>query len=100
MKHTPGPWKYALAVVNNAPNIYVVTTGKWGAANIAQCSEDSGEANARLIAAAPDLLAALDALYSYCHGNVPFFGDAEDREQRAVVDQVEAAIARAKGETS
>lgn len=55
-KHTPGPWKSALAVVSNAPSIYVITNGKWGAPNLAQVYD---EADARLIAAAPEMLEAL-----------------------------------------
>lgn len=57
VKHTSGPWKTRLAVVNNAPNTWVVTNGKWGAPNIAECSL---EANARLIAAAPDMDRVID----------------------------------------
>lgn len=65
MKHEPAtalPWKAASAFVNNAPNVGVVTTGKWGAANVAQCSEQK---NADYIAHAanayPRLVAALRA---------------------------------------
>ena len=57
MKHTPGPWKSAPAFENNAPNYFAVVTGAWGAPAIAKVY--SGEANACLIAAAPEMLAML-----------------------------------------
>lgn len=53
-KHTP--WKAVEVYVNNAPNQWHVTTGKWGAQSIAVC--DTAE-QAHLIAAAPDLLPTL-----------------------------------------
>jgi len=59
MKHTPGPWKAAEAICENAPNEHIVTNGKWGAANIAIVDT---EANARLIAQAPAMLDALKSI--------------------------------------
>ena len=56
-KHTPGPWKVASVFVENAPNQIHVTTGKWGAPSIAVV--DNAD-NAQLIAAAPELLEALE----------------------------------------
>ena len=59
--HTPGPWhvdaRFAMRVVNDV-DATVATTG---------CSDslsESWEANARLIAAAPDMLAALEMLFA------------------------------------
>lgn len=57
--HSAGPWKHALAVVNNAPSVYVVRHAKWGSPTIALCEH---EADARLIAEAPAMLAALQAI--------------------------------------
>lgn len=67
LKHTPGPWKYALAVVNNAPNVFVVTNGKWGSPNIIVTEN---EANARLIASAPTMLEALIEAREYIEGQI------------------------------
>lgn len=50
--------------------------------------EEEAQANARLIAAAPDLLKALEDLYSICHGSVIAIQ----------MDQARAAIAAAKVE--
>lgn len=57
-QHTPGPWKYEASTktVRSIPsNYWIATMDSWeGAVN--------HEANARLIAAAPDLLEALEML--------------------------------------
>lgn len=86
-KHTPGPWRVARKVSN-----CVVARG--GLDIIAQCdtigeeTRDTENANARLIAAAPDLLAALEFIL--------VDQDSElDYETRLIV---RAAIAQAKGE--
>lgn len=38
--HTPKRWQVKEAFVNNSPNIYVITTGEWGAPNIATCADE------------------------------------------------------------
>lgn len=57
-KHTPGPWRYEVATktIRSVPaNYWLASLDSWdGAVN--------HEANARLIAAAPDLLEALHDL--------------------------------------
>ena len=88
-QHTPGPWKARSSDMNPArvwitqdapPNIKATPL-------IAQCAEGNpqAEANARLIAAAPDLMAALEHLMRYD------FGDS------AGAKEARAAIAKAKG---
>jgi hypothetical protein len=64
-KHTPGPWKVsqppdALAVLR-ADGIAVASLDYDGSGS-GDCDEATAEANARLIAAAPALLAACEAL--------------------------------------
>ena len=53
-KHTPGPWKVSSSG-NDIENAY-------GAGVCALYADESSEANARLIAAAPELLEALERL--------------------------------------
>lgn len=73
-----------------------------GAPNSAEVFGPQHEANARLIAAAPDLLAAAEAVIDDLEGHI---GVAVDhcastewlREARARLDNVIAAIAKAKG---
>jgi hypothetical protein len=60
-KHTPGPWKYARAVQNNGPDYFAITDGKWGSPSIVNVFADN-EANARLIAKAPEMYAILDKI--------------------------------------
>lgn len=89
MSHTPGPWK---------ANGNCVDTGR-GAAPVA-CAYDPDDhnhvneickANARLIAAAPDLLAACKAAEPYVF-NCPF------ENALTVHAMLEAAIAKAEGQ--
>lgn len=58
--HTPGPWRYK-ADGGNYMRIFCSNDQGWGDNLCGYC----GEANARLIAAAPDLLEALTALLPY-----------------------------------
>jgi uncharacterized Rossmann fold enzyme len=98
-KHTPGPWIYSRwwdqfqwdmsddderADLLKAPIIRIETTD---GVTVTCCHDLASirEADARLIAAAPDLLAALEALLSY-----------DDMVECA--DMARAAIAKARGE--
>lgn len=96
-KHTPGPWE---AQHNNweVSTIYAPT------GEVARCCIDSEvseetqdqferakEANARLIATAPRLLAALEAMLE--EGD----GGRAAAEARAAIAQARAAIAQARG---
>jgi len=60
MSHTPGPWSYAVTSGTNYTKIFLHGLGR---ADKTKGSDSlrgyCGEANARLVAAAPDLLAAL-----------------------------------------
>ncbi|MDW9528106.1 hypothetical protein RWE87_05100 [Sinorhizobium meliloti] len=79
-KHTPGPWGYVASTENHGPYV----ANEWGYGDICDCytmsdpnslsirngghskpihfHNEEADANARLIAAAPDLLAALKSL--------------------------------------
>lgn len=92
-EHTPGPWR-----VVHGTNV-MAKRGHGGEASVAACGGyannfDGGayvaesEANARLIAAAPDLLAALEAVTL-----LPGFEPEEPYGQA-----VRAAIAKARGQ--
>lgn len=89
-KHTPGPW-------------IIVDTQRGDAIVNALIDDESGaamydpivdggidtEANAQLIAAAPDLLAACEAAESW------FSGSALSAQEQVLVEQLRAAIAKA-----
>jgi hypothetical protein len=58
MKHTPGPWKHDGEIIYSGN--YTLNNGWTNHATIAKVEDHANwEANARLIAAAPDLLEAL-----------------------------------------
>ena len=90
-KHAPGPWYYrrddavwkeAHGIFNEANEAIAWTTRGWSAGEIE-------EANARLIAAAPDLLAALKSLW----GVIEHGGTITDE----MAASYRAAIERARG---
>ena len=91
-KHTPGPWSVTETFCNNACNRLVVKRKTWGGEVVADLGEapDANRANARLIAAAPELLAALRVIAEdgKRNGWIPSFHWGEAR----------AAIAKAEGE--
>jgi DNA repair exonuclease SbcCD ATPase subunit len=103
-KHTPGPWN---AVELEDGNIVTGNTRHCG--NV--CELDLGtesEANARLIAAAPELLEALERMHEEARGVVvdggccPFCGILrhEDHQQHAedcALSTARAAIEKARG---
>ena len=84
--HTPGPWTFI-----PADEFWVkpaIQRGKEGGMVIEGLSAASEEADARLIAAAPDLLSALNAMLTH-------MGMDEDEWNKPTFDQARAAIAKA-----
>jgi hypothetical protein len=88
---TPGPW----ALTRNSARIEVRTTPK---ASYAFSHQD--EPNARLIASAPDLYAALEECFTqpFAHCLVHEDKDALYRRICAINDVVRAVLAKARGE--
>ena len=91
MAHTPGPWI--------ADNVGIVMTPGRMPRLIAEVAGagDRGRigANAQLIAAAPDLLAACKALLTLWDARLPYI--APQIVEREVVTTVRDAIAKAEG---
>lgn len=85
--HTPGPW-----TANTAPLAPIITAGPKAIARSYQVGDD-GAANARLIAAAPDLLAALQALLFAADS--PALTEADRYMLSQPVEMARAAIAKA-----
>lgn len=89
-KHTPGPWEpisdngdlFNIAVISRGADCVVVRVDRRNDANVAYC--DRAEADARLIAAAPDMLQLLKQIDNVGYGFREF-------------DAVKAAIAKAEG---
>lgn len=61
-KHTPGPWKLSHTRIQG---FRVSDSTGWGVAVVLKDTND--EANARLIAAAPQMLEALEAVAPFLH---------------------------------
>ena len=91
-KHTPGPWMldHPIGLVLDAAGAAIQTAG----ANCLNDDDGSGYANARLIAAAPDLLQALKETLAYWDSCG--FSDCEP-DCECIVQSVQAAIAKAEG---
>jgi hypothetical protein len=97
--HTPGPWHIGQSrewddgelheqlAVYSAEGVKTAKVETW----LKHCREES-EANARLIAAAPELLAALKALLPILDNDSPLARAYEDVGQLA-----QAALAKAEG---
>jgi hypothetical protein len=100
-KHTPGPW---LAIGNTICTdrkdeiAEIIRYGAWYGGNTPYgAANPIGDANAQLIAAAPDLLLALEAIACEADQDMP----AEFRTDsfRGALDAAFDAINKARGET-
>jgi len=100
--HTPGPWRvteYGGEIAIHAEdNTKIALPEKWFASDRAEAA-----ANARLIAAAPDLLAALEAAVAYLEANRPQgkirdIFSALNHYENDVMKPARAAIAKATKE--
>lgn len=104
MSFTPGPWRFSQGFVGTKSSGYVpirnpfradAFDGPEGSPNRSDHTDAELDANAHLIAAAPDLLSGLSYIVE-CY-------DAALRDSRAItldgarIDQMRAAIAKAKG---
>lgn len=100
-KHTKGPWfSGPKCEISGWVNIYSIEDDGFESLPFAACKHHDQEANARLIAAAPELLEALKAAID-C-GMVPITsasegGASKHSRQVQVADTIRAAIAKAEG---
>lgn len=86
--HTPGPWRVnedTCVIAGHADAPFAVAQVYMGS-----------DANARLIAAAPDLLRALELALGQLEGSKPLSG-VHASSLRADIEIARAAIAKAKG---
>lgn len=74
-QHTPGPWRVFGATAENGTSNEIHADGEFIARVFMNGNTLKREANARLIAAAPDLLAALEKLARL--GNGDQYGNSE-----------------------
>jgi hypothetical protein len=98
--HTPGPWtiKYETnvgAARSGCDWAVVAATGAFSTNTDSGEHDTENKANARLIAAAPELLAALEEILSGYTGLLAALG--HDTPSRTDLIRAEVAIAKAKG---
>ena len=86
-KHTPGPWWIAGTATIRAGQDAWIASIKWR----------NREANARLIAAAPEMLAALRKAITYVELCCDETDGEEAAEAKHDLDGARAAIAKAEG---
>jgi hypothetical protein len=98
MRHTPGPWMFHLGRGAN-PRFHVQTTSGYQIASTTELNShpqakdenEQRQANARLIAASPDLLEACELVQKWMLGGQPApFSDSK------VLEAVGEAISKAK----
>jgi hypothetical protein len=99
MNYTPGPWTYTLEFGSPGyQSIYVRDAGRqqlYFLGSLTRFQKNENEANAMLISAAPDLLAACEHVMANYGHNAQDDCECEDCEYLRPVTQ---AIAKAKGE--
>lgn len=97
-KHTPGPW---IATTVTRGNHYIDDANGKEIAHIARREDLSQSANARLIAAAPDLLAALKTsehrITQLCEMINVLSGNSKKARPEDFADVARAAIVKAEG---
>ena len=96
-KHTPGPWTVGTGKTKELKGeilcVGLETTPDWTPISIispVDAVTETDLANARLIAAAPDLLAALNAMLTH-------MGMDEDEWNKPTFNQARVAVAKATG---
>lgn len=96
-KHTPGPWVY----IGNGDIVArseKYCGGEKDIASVFLTRNDEDEANARLIAAAPDLLEALQFITQDVCERFDMNDPSTNLGMRMAVKEARAAIAKATGE--
>jgi len=79
--HTPGPWTASFPVIRDQKSLHILAD--CSPRDGAHASEEECRANARLIAAAPDLEEALEALLNiFLDGRSDDFDEKEERAYR------------------
>ena len=98
--HTPSPWH----LHKSESDFLIVYSDGENRSHVAKlfdstlCEEHGSlAANARLIAAAPDLLSALESAYNAIAWDIPG-GNLSDDDEEALLDTIRATIEKAKGE--
>ena len=93
-KHTPGPWTATLAnTIIPAKRTRIIATA-WRNSELPSIPEEEQAANAKLIAAAPELLEALRSVRDTMHRRMSA-GEVPTQEEAAAFVAAEDAIVKA-----
>ena len=95
MQHTPGPWRTNGFQIEGPNMGLVIATATSPRIGWAPKTKEEGLANARLIAAAPDLLAAAKAALDFIHA-LPY--EPSSASSTRLQDRLVDVIARATGD--
>jgi hypothetical protein len=96
MTHTKGPW-----IASGKGVISISEHGNFYVCSLIDLDSDQDKANACLIAAAPEILEALEALFEHCAMTHKHWGEGSNqREADAAITAGRAAIAKAKGSST
>lgn len=97
MKHTQGCWE--IVPFFRKRIVYIRSNINSKFTDIARISEENknAKADAALIAAAPEMLLALEAVISDFHGLASYTDGPTGDALKAILVQVESAIAKARG---
>lgn len=91
--HTSGPWEVSSSVIvvsNNADKLRIIcSTASFDALQEHAPTMSEAIANARLIAAAPELLAILQRFYAATYGNTDLIPQLDFEQARAVIAKAE-----------
>jgi hypothetical protein len=102
LKHTPGPWNVDGDATVYGPRFSIANDKEQiGRFEVADCKgyKQEREANARLIASAPDLLRALEQLLETAESlNDWLVSDGSINGEHELFKKVRAIISKAKGE--
>jgi hypothetical protein len=100
MTHTKTPWKVAEVYINNSPNQWHITTGKWGDKSIAAVnSKENAEFIVQAVNSHDELLEACKATLEHMRQEVnePIeWADILDNEN-TICHQLNKAISKAEG---
>ena len=101
-QHTPAPWSVEVDHSSNSPEfIRTYVDGEMYDLASVLCDETgNATANARLIAAAPDLLAAAQCALADFEGILPEFDPEREHPAWETLAELRAAITKATGETA
>ena len=98
--HTPGPWSYNRD--EGGEHGHVVSTGEYNICELPDAGDGASpdtEANARLIAAAPDLFEAAERALQALQENYDRYDNCQwhDPDERDAYVALRSAIAKSKG---